>query len=68
MKNIIKNAVKPKTANPATPNPITVPPAKEIFNAFGNDVLEDLKDYLESTVVSYNIVSGFNKSSKGDVK
>ncbi|CAI8362433.1 MAG: Uncharacterised protein [Flavobacterium sp. SCGC AAA160-P02] len=38
-KNIIKNAVKPNTAKPATPNPITVPPPKEIFNAFGKLVL-----------------------------
>ena len=27
--------VKPKTAKPATPRPITVPPPKETFNAFG---------------------------------
>ena len=27
--------VKPKTAKPATPSPITVPPPKETFNAFG---------------------------------
>ena len=29
------NNVKPRTDNPATPKPITVPPLKEIFNAFG---------------------------------
>ena len=34
-KKIIKNAVKPRTARPATPNPITVPPPKETFNACG---------------------------------
>ena len=28
-----------RTASPATPNPITVPPPKEIFNAFGKLVL-----------------------------
>ena len=31
----MKNAVKPKTANPATPSPMTVPPPKETFNACG---------------------------------
>ena len=31
----MKNAVKPNTAKPATPNPITVPPPKETFNACG---------------------------------
>ena len=35
----MKNAVKPKTARPATPSPITVPPAKEIFKASGSEVL-----------------------------
>ena len=35
LKNIMKNAVNPSTAKPATPNPITVPPANEIFNASG---------------------------------
>ena len=32
-------AVKPNTAKPATPNPITVPPANEILRASGKDVL-----------------------------
>ena len=31
----MKNAVRPKTANPATPRPITVPPPKETFKACG---------------------------------
>ena len=31
----IKKQLRPKTANPATPKPITVPPPKETFNAFG---------------------------------
>ena len=31
----MKNMVSPKTANPATPSPMTVPPPKETFNAFG---------------------------------
>jgi len=31
----MKNPVRPKTANPATPNPITVPPPKETFSACG---------------------------------
>ena len=35
LKNIIKNPVNPKTARPATPNPITVPPPKETFKACG---------------------------------
>ena len=39
LKNIMKNAVNPRTANPATPSPITVPPAKEMFNASGRLVL-----------------------------
>ena len=38
-KKNIKNAVKPKTAKPATPNPITVPPPKDTFKAFGRLVL-----------------------------
>ncbi len=38
-KKKIKNAVKPKTAKPATPSPITVPPPKDIFSAFGKLVL-----------------------------
>ena len=36
---MIKKAVKPKTAKPATPSPITVPPPKEILSAFGKLVL-----------------------------
>ena len=36
---MIKKAVRPNTAKPATPNPITVPPANEILSAFGKDVL-----------------------------
>ena len=35
----IKNKDKPRTANPATPSPITVPPPKDTFKAFGRDVL-----------------------------
>ena len=31
----MKKAVSPKTASPATPRPITVPPPKEILSAFG---------------------------------
>lgn len=31
----MNNKVRPKTASPATPNPITVPPPKDIFSAFG---------------------------------
>ena len=38
-KKNIKNAVRPKTAKPATPSPITVPPPKEISSAFGRLVL-----------------------------
>jgi len=34
-KKKIKNAVNPKTAKPATPSPITVPPPKDTFNACG---------------------------------
>jgi len=34
-KKKIKNDVNPKTAKPATPRPITVPPPKETFKAFG---------------------------------
>ena len=34
-KKNIKKVVSPKTAKPATPNPITVPPPKETFRAFG---------------------------------
>ena len=34
-KKNIKNDVNPKTAKPATPRPITVPPPKEILSAFG---------------------------------
>ena len=34
-KKMIKKAVKPNTAKPATPNPITVPPPKDTFNACG---------------------------------
>ncbi|GFR84611.1 hypothetical protein ElyMa_002421400, partial [Elysia marginata] len=30
-----KNRLNPKTANPATPKPITVPPEKDIFSALG---------------------------------
>ena len=36
---MIKNADNPKTANPATPRPITVPPPKEILSASGKLVL-----------------------------
>ncbi len=36
---MIKNAVNPRTAKPATPRPITVPPPKEILSAFGKLVL-----------------------------
>ena len=36
---IIKKPVKPRTARPATPNPITVPPPKETFKACGKLVL-----------------------------
>jgi hypothetical protein len=32
-KKKIKKEVKPRTAKPATPSPITVPPPKETFNA-----------------------------------
>ena len=35
----MKNAVKPNTAKPETPSPITVPPPKEILNALGKLVL-----------------------------
>ena len=35
MKKNIKNAVNPKTARPATPRPITVPPPNDTFNALG---------------------------------
>ena len=35
----MKNAVRPNTASPATPSPITVPPPNDIFNAFGKLVL-----------------------------
>ncbi len=35
----IKKRLKPRTANPATPSPITVPPPKDTFNAFGKLVL-----------------------------
>ena len=31
----MKKEVSPKTARPATPKPITVPPPNETFNAFG---------------------------------
>ena len=31
----MKNNESPRTANPATPSPITVPPPKEIFRASG---------------------------------
>ena len=31
----MKKPVKPRTAKPATPNPITVPPPKETFSACG---------------------------------
>ena len=31
---IRKSPPNPKTANPATPRPITAPPVKETFNAF----------------------------------
>ena len=31
----MKKLVKPRTAKPATPNPITVPPPKETFSACG---------------------------------
>ena len=31
----MKKQVSPKTAKPATPRPITVPPPRETFNAFG---------------------------------
>ena len=34
-KKTIKNVVNPKTAKPATPKPITVPPPKATFNACG---------------------------------
>ena len=37
-KNTMKKVVKPKTANPATPSPITVPPPKDTFNASGKEV------------------------------
>ena len=30
--------LNPSTANPATPKPITIPPEKETFNAFANEV------------------------------
>ena len=33
--NIMKKPVSPKTAKPATPNPITVPPPKETLSACG---------------------------------
>ena len=39
LKKNMKNAVRPSTAKPATPNPITVPPANDIFNASGKLVL-----------------------------
>ncbi|CAI8236556.1 MAG: Uncharacterised protein [Flavobacteriaceae bacterium] len=35
LKNIMKNNVSPKTANPATPSPITVPPPNDTLSAFG---------------------------------
>ena len=35
----MKNAVRPKTASPATPSPITVPPPKDTLSAFGRLVL-----------------------------
>ena len=35
----MKKAVSPRTASPATPRPITVPPPKDIFNALGKLVL-----------------------------
>ena len=35
---MMKNPVNPNTAKPATPRPITVPPPKETFNAWGNEV------------------------------
>ena len=35
----MNNKVSPKTASPATPNPITVPPPKEMFKAFGKLLL-----------------------------
>ena len=38
MKNI-KNKLNPKTAKPATPSPITVPPPKATSSAFGRLVL-----------------------------
>ena len=31
----MKNKLKPNTAKPATPNPITVPPPNDTFKAFG---------------------------------
>jgi hypothetical protein len=31
----VKKEVKPRTAKPATPSPITVPPPKETFKACG---------------------------------
>ena len=36
---MIKKAVKPSTAKPATPNPITVPPPNATLSAFGKLVL-----------------------------
>ena len=38
-KKMIKNKVNPRTAKPATPSPITVPPPNDIFSAFGKLVL-----------------------------
>ena len=35
----MKKVVNPKTASPATPSPITVPPPKDIFKAFGRLVI-----------------------------
>ena len=35
----MKKAVRPNTASPATPSPMTVPPPNDIFNAFGKLVL-----------------------------
>ena len=32
---MMKKAVSPNTASPATPSPITVPPPKDTFKAFG---------------------------------
>ena len=35
LNNKMKNPVNPKTAKPATPRPITVPPPKDTFKACG---------------------------------